>query len=412
MLQNWSRHHTFTATHIHHPTSVVQLQEIVRRARHCKVLGSAHSFNDMADTSTDLIVLDQLGMTPHLDDATGQITVPGGMRYGDVGLFLAPTRWALHNMASLPHISVAGTIATATHGSGMRNGNLATAVVAMMIVRADGELIEVSRTQHGERFAGMVVHLGALGVVLTVTLQLVPSFVMRQDIYEHLPLSQALANFEAIMGSSYSVSLFTTWQGTTVDQVWRKSLPHEAQDLPTEWHGAQLRQQAVHPIASVNADPCTEQGGVIGPWHARLPHFKMEFTPSNGDELQSEFFVAHADAVAALTAIHQMQDQIAPLLHVSEIRTIAADDLWLSPQYQRAGIAIHFTWKNNWAGVKRILPRIESALTPFDVRPHWGKLFTMSVADCYPRMAEFKLLRGEFDPNGKFGNRYLTEVLA
>lgn len=412
MLQNWSRHHTFQAAHIHHPTTIAQLQEIVRRARHCKVLGSAHSFNDMADTTADLIVLDQLTITTHLDDATGQVTVPGGMRYGDLGLFLAPTRWALHNMASLPHISVAGTIATATHGSGMRNGNLAAAVVAMTIVRADGELIEVSRATHGERFAGMVVHLGALGVVVTVTLQLVPSFDIRQDIYEHLPLHEALANFDAIMGSSYSVSLFTTWQGTTVDQVWRKSLPHEADNLPDVWHGAQLLRQAIHPIASVNADPCTEQGGVVGPWHARLPHFKMEFTPSNGDELQSEFFVAHADAVAALTAIHQMQDQIAPLLHVSEIRTIAADDLWLSPQYQRAGIAIHFTWKKNWDGVKLVLPQIESALAPFAVRPHWGKLFTMSVAGLYPRMGEFVALRSEFDPDGKFANRYLRKVIG
>ena len=412
MMQNWSRHHTFQAAHIHHPTTVAQLQEIVRRAHHCKALGSAHSFNDMADTPADLIVLDQLSTVPQLDDATGQVTVPGGMRYGDLGLFLAPTRWALHNMASLPHISVAGTIATATHGSGMRNGNLASAVVAMTIVRADGELVEVSRATHGERFAGMVVHLGALGVVVTVTLQLVPNFSIRQDIYEDLPLHQALANFDAIMGSSYSVSLFTTWQGATVDQVWRKSLPHEADNLPDVWHGARLRRQAIHPIASVNADPCTEQGGVVGPWHARLPHFKMEFTPSNGDELQSEFFVAHADAVAALTAIHQMQDQIAPLLHVSEIRTIAADDLWLSPQYQRAGIAIHFTWKNNWAGVKLVLPQIESALAPFAVRPHWGKLFTMSVAGLYPRMGEFVALRGEFDPEGKFANRYLTDVLG
>jgi xylitol oxidase len=366
----------------------------------------------MADTTANLIVLDQLTTAPHLDDATGQVTVPGGMRYGDLGLFLAPTRWALHNMASLPHISVAGTIATATHGSGMRNGNLASAVIAMTIVRADGELVEVSRATHGERFAGMVVHLGALGVVVTVTLQLVPSFSIRQDIYEHLPLSEALANFEAIMGSSYSVSLFTTWQETTVDQVWRKSLPHEADNLSDVWHGAQLRRQAIHPIASVNADPCTEQGGVVGPWHARLPHFRMEFTPSNGDELQSEFFVAHTDAVVALTAIHQMQDQIAPLLHVSEIRTIAADDLWLSPQYQRAGIAIHFTWKNNWAGVKLVLPQIESALAPFDVRPHWGKLFTMSVAGRYPRMGDFVALRSEFDPDGKFANRYLRAVLG
>lgn len=407
MPQNWSRHHTFTAPRIHHPTTIAEIQQLVATSQHCKVLGSAHSFHDIADSTGDLIVLDQLALPPTLDDDRGTVTAPAGMRYGELAQFLAPTRWALHNMASLPHISVAGTIMTGTHGSGVRHGNLATAVIGMTMVRADGELIEVSRATHGADFAGMVVSLGALGVVVAVTLQLVPTFVVRQDIYAHLPFSQALANFDAIMSSSYSVSLFTTWQGDTVDQVWRKSLPHEADHLPDVWHGAQLRQQPVHPIASVNADPCTEQGGVIGPWHARLPHFKLEFTPSNGDELQSEYFVARQDAVAALQALSQMRAQIAPVLHVSEIRTVAGDDLWLSGQYQRDTVALHFTWQKRWPEVQRLLPQIEAALVPFAPRPHWGKLFTMDARPAFPRMADFLRLRAQFDPSEKFVNPWL-----
>ena len=407
MLQNWSRHHTFTAPRIHHPTTIAEIQQLVARSQYCKVLGSGHSFHDIADSTGDLIVLDQLALLPTLDDDRGTVTAPAGMRYGELAQFLAPTRWALHNMASLPHISVAGTIMTGTHGSGVRHGNLATAVIGMTMVRADGELIEVSRATHGADFAGMVVSLGALGVVIDVTLQLVPTFVVRQDIYEHLPFTQALANFDAIMSSSYSVSLFTTWQGDTVDQVWRKSLPHEADNLPAVWHGANLRRQAIHPIASVNADPCTEQGGVIGSWHVRLPHFKLEFTPSNGDELQSEYFVARHDAVAALQALYQMRTQIAPVLHVSEIRTVAGDDLWLSGQYQRDTVALHFTWQKRWPEVQRLLPQIEAALAPFAPRPHWGKLFTMDARPAFPRMAEFLRLRAQFDPGEKFVNSWL-----
>jgi xylitol oxidase len=409
-MHNWSGHHTFTAARIHHPTSIAELQQIVAAATHCKVLGSAHSFNDMADTDADLIVLDQLTMAPVLDDATGTVTVAGGMRYGELAYFLADTQWALHNMASLPHISIAGTIATATHGSGVRHGNLATAVVGLEFVLADGSLLAVSRDSHGADFAGMVVHLGALGVITRVTLQLVPRFDMRQDLYLGLDFATAMANFDAIMSASYSVSLFTAWQGDTIDQIWRKSLPAEIGDVPDTWYGATCATSAMHPIASVNADPCTTQMGVVGPWHLRLPHFKLEFTPSNGEELQTEYFVDRRDAVAALGALKEIQHLIAPILHISEIRTIAADDLWLSMHYQRDSVALHFTWKKMWPQVKEVLPHIEAALAPFAPRAHWGKLFVMpatQIQAAYPRMADFGRLQRQFDPTAKFANAYL-----
>ena len=410
-MHNWSGHHTFTAARIHHPTTIAELQRIVAAATHCKVVGSAHSFNDMADTTADLIAIDQLTSAPVLNDATGTVTVAGGMRYGELAYFLADTGWALHNMASLPHISIAGTIATATHGSGVRHGNLATAVVGLEFVLADGSLLAVSRASHGADFAGMVVHLGALGVVARVTLQLVPRFDIRQDLYLGLDFATAMTNFDAIMGASYSVSLFTAWQGDVIDQIWRKSLPAEIGDVPDTWYGATCATSAMHPIASVNADPCTTQMGVVGPWHLRLPHFKLEFTPSNGEELQTEYFVDRRDAVAALQALKSIQHLIAPILHISEIRTIAADDLWLSMHYQRDSVALHFTWKKIWPQVKEVLPYIEAALAPFVPRAHWGKLFVMSATQiqaAYPRMADFGRLQRQFDPNAKFANAYLV----
>lgn len=411
-MQNWSGHHTFRAVRMHHPATVAELQRIVMTATHCKVCGSAHSFNDIADTDSDLIILDQLVVTPELDDVTGTVTVAGGMRYGELAYFLADTRWALHNMASLPHISIAGSIATATHGSGVHQGNLATAVIGLEFVLADGSLLVASRASHGADFAGMVVHLGALGVITQVTLQLVPRFDMRQDLYLGLDFATAMANFDAIMSASYSVSLFTAWQGDTIDQIWRKSLPAEIDDTRASWYGATCATSAMHPIASVNADPCTTQMGVVGPWHLRLPHFALEFTPSNGEELQTEYFVDRRDAVAALHALKAIQHLIAPILHISEIRTIAADDLWLSMHYQRDSVALHFTWKKMWPQVKQLLPHIEAALAPFAPRAHWGKLFVMpatQIQAAYPRMADFGRLQRQFDPNAKFANAYLTQ---
>jgi len=415
MKANWSGHHSFQATQLHHPTNVSEIQAIVRAATRCRVVGSGHSFNDIADTTIDLIALDLYTFTPIIDDQHGTVTVPGSMRYGDLLTFLAPTKWALHNTASLPHISVAGTIATATHGSGVHNKNLATAVIALEFVRADGERVRVSADSHGEQFNGMVVHLGALGVVTSVTLKIVPRFDMRQDVYLGLPYATAMAHFDEIMSASYSVSLFTTWQGDTIEQVWRKSLPHEIAESHATWYGATAAQRPMHPIASMNADPCTTQMGMVGGWHERLPHFRMEFTPSNGDELQTEYFVDRRDAVLAMQAIRTIQDRIAPVLFISEIRTVAADQLWLSMNYERESVALHFTWKNRWPEVQHVISQVEAVLAPFAPRAHWGKLFNLPathIRSVYPRIYDFLDLRAQWDPQGKFVNHWMQHTFC
>jgi xylitol oxidase len=345
------------------------------------------------------------------------VTVDAGMSYGQLCPYLHEKGFALHNLASLPHISIAGACSTATHGSGEKNGNLATAASALEFVTAAGDVVRLSRQQDADAFRGAVVGLGALGAVTKVTLDIQPTFLMRQYVYENLPLSQLKDHFDAIESSAYSVSLFTDWQGQRLNEVWIKSRMEEGQafDAPPEFFGAKRATRNLHPIAALSAENCTEQMGVPGPWHERLPHFRMGFTPSAGKELQSEFFVPRPHAVEAILAVERLRDQVTPHLMISEIRTIAADSLWMSPCYRQPCIAIHFTWKQDWPAVSKLLPVIEKELAPFKARPHWGKLFTMAPAQLrssYEKLPEFIQLARKYDPQGKFHNEFLERNIS
>lgn len=402
---NWAGNLTFRARQIHRPTSYAQLQGLVAAGTKVRALGSGHSFSDIADTPGDLVCTAGLPAEMEIDAAAGTARVGASIRYTDLGPYLHGKGYGLRNLASLPHISVAGSVATATHGSGDGNGNLATAVSALTLVTADGDLIDIS----GDALKGAVVALGALGVVVGVTLDLVPAFEVSQYVYEGLPLDDDLdARLEEIWSAAYSVSLFTSWRGPVIDQVWLKHLgTAEPRDF-----GAALADGPRHPVPGMPAGNCTEQGGRPGPWFERLPHFRPDFTPSSGEELQSEYFVPRRHAVAALRVLDGLRDQIAPVLQVSEIRTVAADELWLSPCYRQDSVAFHFTWVKDTRQVMALLPLIEEALAPFEVRPHWGKLFVASPAARYERMNDFRELALSHDPTGKFGNDFLARNLG
>ncbi len=258
----------------------------------------------------------------------------------------------------------------------------------------------------------MVVHLGALGIVTKLTLKIVPTFEIRQIVYENLPVADLERHFEEIFSSGHSVSLFTNWQGGVVRQVWRKCLL--GGEMPEKFFGAMLVPVDRHPIAGLSAENCTVQGGAPGPWHERLPHFRMDFTPSSGEELQSEYFVPRERGVEAIRAVGELRDQITPHLLVSELRTIAADELWMSPCFGRASLGIHFTWKQDWPAVRKVLALIERKLEPFEARPHWGKLFLMErerIEKLYPKFGEFRKLVNKFDRAGKFRNEFLDQFL-
>ena len=413
---NWAGNFTYNAARWHRPETIEQLQELVRGCRKLRAVGSRHSFNGIADSSEDLISLDQMDPGLALDRERMTVTVSGGVRHGHLGQELNRAGYALHNMASLPHISVAGACATATHGSGDGNGNLATAVAAFEFVTASGERVTLSREQHGEAFYGAVVGLGGVGVVTKLTLDISPAFEMRQDVYENLPLAQVEEHFDEITASAYSVSLFTDWRRANFNQVWlkRRVADGEAFELKPELFGARLAARKLHPIGELSAENCTEQLGARGPWHERLPHFRLAFTPSSGEELQTEYLVPRQHALAALRAIERVSQSITPLLMISEVRTIAADNLWMSPCYRQACVAIHFTWKQDWPAVRNLLPLIEAELAPLQARPHWGKLFTMPAARVqalYEKLPEFQQLLRDYDPQGKFRNAFLDSYI-
>ena len=413
---NWAGNVTFRAAGLHRPASVPELQRLVAGRPRVRALGSRHSFSEIADTPGDLISLAGLPPVIEIDSERHTVTVSAGLRYGELAPPLDRAGRALHNLGSLPHISVAGSCATGTHGSGDGNGVLATSVAALEMVTADGDLVTLSRDADPSRFPGAVVALGALGIVTRLTLDTVPSFAVRQYVYEDLPAGQVTGHLDEIFGSGYSVSLFTDWRGPVFRQAWvkrRADAPGAAVAEPG-WMGGRLADGPRRPVPGVAADNSTQQLGVPGPWYERLPHFRLEFTPSAGDELQSEFLLPRGHAAAALDALGPLAAELAAILQIAEIRTVAADDLWLSPCYQRDTVAFHFTWINDWAAVAPVLARVEARLTPFAPRPHWGKLFTagpVEVAARYPRMDGFRDLMRHYDPAGKFGNDLLDRYI-
>ena len=412
--RNWAGNYGYQAPRITHPASVAELQDLVAGTAKIRALGSRHSFNDIADTAGTLVVLDKLDAGISVDPQNMTVTVSGGTRYGTLAAELQRQGFALHNLASLPHISVAGAVATATHGSGDGNGNLATAVAALELVTADGTVVTARRGDAG--FDGMVVGLGALGIVSRLTLDIEPSFEIVQSVFEGLDWEQVLENFDDVTSSAYSVSLFTDWSGTTVGQAWLKNRTDQAVLSAglAEFFSGTPATRARHPLPGVSGSNCTQQLGVPGPWSDRLAHFRMEFTPSKGDELQSEYLIPREHAVDALRTMRSLSEMVTPLLLVGEIRTIAADELWLSPNYGRDGIGLHFTWRQEEPAVKAILPLLEAELAPFGARPHWGKLFdgdAAALAPLYPRFADFTALAGRLDPAGKFRNAFLDRTV-
>jgi alditol oxidase len=383
------------------------VQEIVASAPALRVLGSRHSFNDIAD-SAELISLEDMPVEVAVDGAANTVTCNAATKYGELVETLGAEGVALHNLASLPHISVAGAVATATHGSGDANGNLATAVARLELVTPEGEVVEAARGEPD--FDGLVVGLGALGAVTRVTLDVEPAYEVRQRVFEGLSWEALFEHFDEITSRGYSVSVFTRW-GEAAGQVWVKSrVTDEPEQVESDLFGAVPATVDRHPILELDAAPCTAQLGRPGRWSDRLPHFRMGFTPSSGDELQAEYLLPRRHAVEAIEAVRALADGVRPILQVSEIRTVAADRLWMSTAYGEDAVGIHFTWRPEPESVGEMLVRVEAALAPFGARPHWGKLFSAdaaAIAPLYERIPDFVRLAERLDPRGAFRNSWL-----
>jgi xylitol oxidase len=403
---NWAGTYAYGARELHRPSTLEQLQELVARTPRLRVLGSRHSFSDLPD-SAELVSLEDL--PAGIAVAGGTVSCGGGVRYGELAEALNAEGVALHNLASLPHISVAGAVATATHGSGDASGNLATAVAGLELVTSSGELVTAARGD--EHFDGLVVGLGALGVVTRLVLDVEPEYEIAQRVYEGLSWEVLFEHFDAIMASGDSVSVFTVWDDVA-GRIWVKARAAPPAD---ELFGAVAATGERHPIPGLDPIHCTRQQGVPGRWSDRLPHFQAGFVPSVGEEIQSEYLVPRAHALAAIEAVRAIGDALRPALQVCEIRTIAADTLWLSPQYGQDTIGFHFTWKREPELVGRLAGALEVALAPFAPRPHWGKLFlagAATIADRYERLPDFERLADRLDPRGAFRNAWLERHLS
>lgn len=404
--RNWAGNIEYSARRIAAPHSYDDLRSLITSGDRVKAVGSRHSFSTVADTTGDLISLEDLPRVFEIDDRAHTVTVDAGIRYGELAQRLQESGWALQNMASLPHITVVGSVATGTHGSGDQVPALSAAVNAVELMLADGSTGVWRRGDHD--FGGVVVSLGALGVVTRLSLDIVPSFELRQDVYDGLQWQAVLENFEVLTGSAYSVSLFTRWVGETFGHAWLKS----TQNPPEELLGTRA---LAHDVGLVEGavEATTAQSGVWGSWDSRLPHFKLHFTPSNGDELQSEYLLPREQAVEALRRIRCLGSRMEPHLLLSEVRTMAPDDQWMSPAYGRQTVGIHFTWRQHPTEVAALLPLIEEQLMPLGARPHWGKLFAASqLGELYPKFSEFRRLAAQLDPEGRFRNAYLDRLFA
>lgn len=409
---NWAGNVVYGARELLLPTHLGELPGLITSAHRLRAIGSRHSFNDLADSPESLISLQgipvDLERDVEFDSDARTVRVPGWLRYGDIAALLADRGWALANLASLPHISIAGAVATGTHGSGDRIGSLATQVVALDLVDGTGTHRRIARGD--ESFEGAVVSLGALGVVTHVTLAVEPDYQVRQSVYEGATWDAVLANLDELTGAGDSVSLFTTWRSPDlVDQLWVKS--RQGRDPWTPLDGIVAAAGARHPIPGIDPAPATEQLGRVGPWFARLPHFRLEFTPSAGEEIQTEYLVPREDFPAAIGAIRSLSARIAPLLQVCEVRTVAGDDLWLSEAHGGDVVGIHFTWVRDSEAVAAVLPEVEAALPP-TARPHWGKVFADHdrIAALYPRWEDFRVLRRSLDPDNRFVNGFIERV--
>jgi xylitol oxidase len=406
ITHNWSEYVAFGASEAHFPRDVAAVRDIVRRSPKVRAVGARHSFNPIADTPGTLVSLRAMERRIEIDAAGPTVTIDGGVTYAELAPVLEAAGWALFNLASVPDFTVAGAVSTATHGSGNTNRNLASKVAALEIVTASGELISLRRGDPD--FNGAVVSLGALGVVTAMTLDLVPRFAMRQDVFHRLPFEAVVENFDALMGSAYSVSLFTHWNGDVVDQAWLKGLAGSAP--ATEFFGGKAAPGNCSPVIGKEPYGTTEQMGVIGPWFDRLPHARIGALPVEGYEYQAEYFVARRDAPAAMRALKAIEAALHPVLVVSEVRTIAADDFWLSMNFDADSAGFHFSLARDNRAVTTALQAIEGALAPFKPRPHWGKLFVMPAADVrarYPRLGDFRALATRLDPGGKFRNAFI-----
>jgi xylitol oxidase len=410
-MQNWAKNITFSSQNFIEIENITQLQKVIESSNKLKVVGTGHSFSEIADTTGTLISLKNLDPEIEIDEKSQTVKVAAGTSYANLAKYLEKNGWAISNLASLGEITIAGAIMTGTHGSGSNNKVLSDSVVAIEMILASGDKFVIDRKDFAQ-FPGFVVSFGALAVFTKLTLKIVKSFSVKQVVYENIPIQSILENFNEIFDKPYSASYFNNWSPKNTGQIWMKFLDNDKfPELQSNAYGGNLAKTNQHPVKVNHPDNCTEQMGVAGKWLFRLPHFKLDSSPASGDEVQTEYLVDRKHVQSYINELIKIGEDIAVRVYATEIRTISSDDLWLSGAYERETVGFHFTWKKS-SEIKEFLPVIENILGKNNGRPHWGKLFSTTKAQLierYPKYEEFRNLIHKYDSGNKFGNKFIEQ---
>lgn len=410
-MQNWAKNITFSSQNYIEIENLTQLQKVIESSNKLKVIGTGHSFSEIADTTGTLISLKNLDAEIEIDEKSQTVRVSAGTSYANLAKYLEKNGWALSNLASLGEITIAGAVMTGTHGSGSDNKVLSDSVVAIEMILASGDKFVIDRKDFAQ-FPGFVVSFGALGVFTKLTLKIVKSFSVKQVVYENIPIQSVLENFNEIFDRPYSASYFSNWSPKNTGQIWMKFLDNEKfSELQSNAYGGNLALTNQHPVKVNHPGNCTEQMGVAGKWLFRLPHFKLDSSPASGDEVQTEYLVDRDYVQGYINELTKIGEDIAARVYATEIRTMSSDDLWLSGAYGRETVGFHFTWKKT-SEVKDFLPVIENILGKNKGRPHWGKLFSTPRAQLierYPKYEEFRQLIQKYDSGNKFRNKFIEQ---
>ena len=430
--QNWAKTVYYNHT-IHYPKTVEEIQHILQYHAKIRVLGSMHSFNNITKLPQEFngVYISMSNMNQVIKCCRGErVTIQPGITFGELGEYLHERNFGFHNMASLPHITVGGAISTGTHGAGVFNGNLASHVMQVKLISADGKL-RTYRIGQDPEFQHIPVSFGLAGIIVEIELDIVPDYDIQQCIYENLPFNTIKkSDYKTAFSSAYSFSIFTQWKNRKFTSIWAKYRLRKGRngneesimiDCP-DMNKIKPSSNKVHPLPG--GDTSFVSGGIgknyKEPGYVGLPHFLMEGVPSQGEELQSEYFVSsHMFDVVIEVLFHHFEEnpKLYDLLYVSEMRFVAGDKLTLSPQHVLgSSIGFHFTWKKEFDQVVDALKGIENVLKPYNALPHMGKLFTMTGRELEGKYGQrnlraFQSFVAPLDPLKKFVNPFLQNLI-
>lgn len=428
--QNWGRSASVRPVRVERPRSPEGVQRAVKAAQAqgltVKAVGAGHSFTGIAVAPGVLLELDDMQGLVSADAGSGLVTVLGGTRLHRMPGLLAPYGLAMQNLGDIDRQSIAGAIATGTHGTGKGFGGIATQVRGLTLVTAEGEFLRIDAERNADMLSGAVVGLGALGIVVEVTLQCVPAFLLHA-VDSRVPIDDALETLHERAADADHLEFY--WHPHTDVALMKTQtrLPESA---------------ARHPIPMLRrwVDETVLSNGVFGAYCAAsriapaiIPPFNRlavrltghaEYTDRSHRVLvhdravrfrEMEYAIPADDVVPAVQAIRKLIDQRGWRIEFPiEVRFAAADDLWLSTAYGRdsAYVAVHRYWR---ADPRAYFDAVEQIMLDLGGRPHWGKLHSLDDEQLrarYPRFDDFLALRNRLDPGRLFGNRHLERVLG